>query len=172
MDHLDEVNQPEKKRGKLTIMEDAISELQSQVAKMAKQLQILTENKADQDSFDNTLAQKVDKKTFYDVLHFVVNNFEGAKEFVNAKVGTVTSAQVQTTSTEPLEPLPKPIESVGETDQKHALIIDDDTQEQEEVVTPSKSEKKINYDSSAIEHQFLNNKSHMDQKRMEHRVFT
>jgi len=54
------------------------------------------ESKVEQDAMNAALGQKVDKKTFYDVLHFVVNNFEGAKEFINAQVRTISTVEVQT----------------------------------------------------------------------------
>jgi hypothetical protein len=59
-------------------------------------MQLLMESKVEQDAMNAALGQKVDKKTFYDVLHFVVNNFEGAKEFINAQVRTISTVEVQT----------------------------------------------------------------------------
>ena len=106
------------------------------------------ESKVEQDAMNAALGQKVDKKTFYDVLHFVVNNFEGAKEFVNAKVGTVSSASVQTAvepRDEPLSAVSEPlIMQVAETDQKLPCIaIAEESQATDEVIpTPMKSEKK------------------------------
>lgn len=63
---------------------------------LAKQVKQLQETRLERDEFYSKVGTKIDKKTFYETLQFVVNNFEGAKEFINAKVKTIQSSGAQT----------------------------------------------------------------------------
>lgn len=38
---------------------------------------------------ESDVSNKLDSRTFYETLHYVVNNFEGAKQFLNSKFQVV-----------------------------------------------------------------------------------